>query len=87
MAEVIADWKKTPGTVGIRIILTQEANRTPDDPDLDRICRAFLSVLSGVFHERIEYPEIEIPPRSTPEEDRARTVAPETETEGHENDR
>jgi predicted TIM-barrel fold metal-dependent hydrolase len=40
VAEVIADWKKTPGTVGIRIILTQEANRTPDDPGLDRICRA-----------------------------------------------
>src|SRR5207245_79128 len=40
VAEVIADWKQTPGTVGIRIILTQEANRTPDDPGLDRICRA-----------------------------------------------
>ena len=30
--------------------------------DLDRICRAFQSVLSGVFHERIEYPDIAIPP-------------------------
>jgi predicted TIM-barrel fold metal-dependent hydrolase len=40
VAEVIADWKKTPGTVGIRIILTKEANRAPDDPGLDRICRA-----------------------------------------------
>src|SRR5439155_1946773 len=27
VAEVIADWKKTPGTVGIRIIFTKEANR------------------------------------------------------------
>src|SRR5438128_5570884 len=40
VAEVIADWKKTPGTVGIRIIMTKEANRAPDDPGLDRICRA-----------------------------------------------
>src|SRR5256712_3295227 len=40
VADVIADWKKTPGAVGIRIILTKEANRTPDDPGLDRICRA-----------------------------------------------
>src|SRR5580704_7297417 len=36
----IAEWKKTPGTVGIRIILTQEAKRAPDDPGIDRICRA-----------------------------------------------
>jgi hypothetical protein len=30
---VIADWKKTPGTVGIRIML----NRAPDDPGVDQI--------------------------------------------------
>src|SRR6266516_3807483 len=40
VADVVADWKKTPGTVGIRIMLTKEANRAPDDPGLDRICRA-----------------------------------------------
>ena len=40
VAEVLADWKKTPGTVGIRIIMTKEANRAPDDPGLDRILRA-----------------------------------------------
>src|SRR5204862_5099950 len=40
VADVIADWKKTPGTVGIRIIMTKESNRAPDDPGLDRICRA-----------------------------------------------
>src|SRR5947207_5763865 len=40
VADVIADWKKTPGTVGIRIILTKEANRAPDDPGVARICRA-----------------------------------------------
>src|SRR3954452_22046938 len=31
VADVIADWKKTPGTVGIRIILTNEVKRAPDD--------------------------------------------------------
>src|SRR4051794_16450909 len=40
VADVIADWKKIPGTVGIRIIMTKEANRAPEDPGLDRICRA-----------------------------------------------
>ncbi len=40
VADLIGDWKKTPGTVGIRIMLTKEANRAPDDPGLDRILRA-----------------------------------------------
>src|ERR1700693_6037720 len=40
VADVIADWKKTPGTVGIRIIMTKEAKRAPDDAGLDRILRA-----------------------------------------------
>ena len=40
VAEIIADWKKTPGAVGIRIMLTREANRAPDDPGLNRIARA-----------------------------------------------
>src|SRR5256884_2905078 len=40
VADVIAEWKKTPGTVGIRIIMTKEANRPPDDPGIDRILRA-----------------------------------------------
>lgn len=31
--------------------------------DLDKICATFSTVLTGVFHERIEYPEISIPPR------------------------
>lgn len=40
VAEVIADWKRTPGTVGIRIMLTtREAGLRPDDPGLDRIAR------------------------------------------------
>src|SRR5947209_1153690 len=40
VADVIADWKNTPGTVGIRIILTKEAKREPNDLGLDRILRA-----------------------------------------------
>ena len=40
VADVVADWKNTPGAVGIRIMLTAEANRGPDDPGLDRIAQA-----------------------------------------------
>jgi L-fuconolactonase len=40
VADVIAEWKKTPGTVGIRIILTKQSKRAPDDPGLDRILGA-----------------------------------------------
>ncbi|HLZ97036.1 MAG TPA: amidohydrolase family protein, partial [Steroidobacteraceae bacterium] len=40
VADVIADWKKLPGTVGVRIMLTKEAKRAPDDPGFDRIFRA-----------------------------------------------
>src|SRR6201987_5971860 len=40
VAAVIADWKKTPGTVDIRIIMTKESKRAPDDPGFDRILRA-----------------------------------------------
>ena len=29
--------------------------------DIDGICEAFCSVLSGVFHERIEYPNVQVP--------------------------
>ena len=40
--DVVADWKRTPGAVGIRIMLTPEARekRAPTDPGLDRIARA-----------------------------------------------
>ena len=37
VADVIADWKSTPGTVGVRIRLIKEDPREPDDPGLDRI--------------------------------------------------
>jgi predicted TIM-barrel fold metal-dependent hydrolase len=40
VADVIAEWKRSPGTVGIRIMLTADAKRAPDDPGLDRIARA-----------------------------------------------
>ena len=38
--DVVAEWKKTPGAVGVRIFLRHEENRTPDDPGYDRILRA-----------------------------------------------
>ena len=42
VADVIAEWKRTPGTVGIRIMLTKEPgrDRNATDPGLDRIARA-----------------------------------------------
>ena len=38
-ADVIADWKKTPGTVGIRVIVTTEPGRNPSDAGLDPVLR------------------------------------------------
>jgi L-fuconolactonase len=40
VADVIADWKKTPGAVGIRIMIPEGSKRAPDDPGLGRIARA-----------------------------------------------
>ena len=39
VAEVIADWKQTPGTVGIRIMMPEEAGLDLDHPGLARILR------------------------------------------------
>jgi hypothetical protein len=39
VADVIADWKKTPGTVGIRIMMTKERKNDPNHPGIDRILR------------------------------------------------
>jgi len=40
VGEVIAEWKKQPGAVAVRIMLTtREAGLRPDDPGLDRIAR------------------------------------------------
>jgi predicted TIM-barrel fold metal-dependent hydrolase len=38
--DVIAEWKKTPGAVGVRIFLRTEEPRPLDDPGHDRILRA-----------------------------------------------
>jgi predicted TIM-barrel fold metal-dependent hydrolase len=40
VADVVADWKRIPGTVGIRIMLRKESGRAPDDPGIDRIAKA-----------------------------------------------
>src|SRR5206468_7337546 len=40
VADVIADWKRTAGAVGIRIMLPKEARREATDPGLDRVLRA-----------------------------------------------
>ena len=39
VGEVIAEWKRTPGAVGIRIMMRKEESRRPDDPGFGRICR------------------------------------------------
>lgn len=40
VGDVIADWKKAPGAVGIRLMLQKTVNRAADDPGLDRVLRA-----------------------------------------------
>ena len=40
VADVVAEWKKIPGTVGVRIMLPKDGGRGADDPGLDRIARA-----------------------------------------------
>jgi predicted TIM-barrel fold metal-dependent hydrolase len=37
VAEIIAEWKATPGTVGIRIMMTDDTGYQPDDPGIDRV--------------------------------------------------
>ncbi len=44
--------------------------------DIDLVCTAFTTVLVGVFHERIEYPDAQTPPREQPKE-------PEVPAEAH----
>jgi L-fuconolactonase len=36
VGDVIAEWKETAGAVGIRIMMTTEAKREPNDPGLDQ---------------------------------------------------
>jgi predicted TIM-barrel fold metal-dependent hydrolase len=40
VADVVAEWKKAPGAVGVRIFLRQSEKRVPGDPGHDRILRA-----------------------------------------------
>jgi predicted TIM-barrel fold metal-dependent hydrolase len=40
VADVVADWKKTPGAVGVRIMLSKESGLAASDPGLDRIMHA-----------------------------------------------
>jgi predicted TIM-barrel fold metal-dependent hydrolase len=37
--ETIGEWKKQPGAVGIRVIVTKEPGRNPSDEGLDRVLR------------------------------------------------
>ena len=48
--------------------------------DLDKICSTFSTVLAGVHHERIEYPDIALPPRDMlPEETAEESTAESSE--------
>lgn len=50
--------------------------------DLEKICGAFSTVLTGVFHERIEYPDVKLPPRSeAPAEAQGQAEAPAAQAE------
>jgi L-fuconolactonase len=40
VGDVIAEWKTTPGAVGVRIMMPKEAGRDPDHPGLGRILSA-----------------------------------------------
>lgn len=48
--------------------------------DIDRICQAFSTVLAGVYHERIEYPAMDVPRRIA---QRQAESAPKPESEEH----
>ncbi len=56
--------------------------------DIDKVCDAFTTVLIGVFHERIEYPAVEIQKKEPPEPARLmeaeQTPAPPAENEAAE---
>jgi L-fuconolactonase len=40
VADVIADWKATKGTVGVRIMMNQSVPTDPDDPGINRVLAA-----------------------------------------------
>lgn len=49
--------------------------------DIDGICEAFATVLNGVFHERIEYPNVEVPKRDLSAAESAKTEKPAEEAQ------
>ncbi len=49
--------------------------------DLEKIANAFITVLTGVFHERIEYPDVKLPPRQTTTLPKPEEIAPATAAE------
>ncbi len=75
-----------PDTDSIRALIEKLVRQKIDDSQLDecditfrdvsRIISAFVTVLSGAFHERIEYPAVEIPKKRI-EKDEAEKSAPE----------
>ena len=51
--------------------------------DIDKICEAFCTVLNGVFHERIEYPNVAVParyPEAEPPAEKSETPAEKEES-------
>ena len=44
VAELVAEWKRVPGAVGLRLGMVAEQNLTPDNPGIDRMLRAAASV-------------------------------------------
>jgi predicted TIM-barrel fold metal-dependent hydrolase len=40
VAETVADWAKTPGTVGIRIMMNRDVSEDPADPGIGRVLAA-----------------------------------------------
>jgi predicted TIM-barrel fold metal-dependent hydrolase len=40
VGEVVAEWKRTPGTVGVRIMLNRSVSEDPADPGVNRILAA-----------------------------------------------
>ena len=39
-ADTVADWKVTPGTVGVRVMLNRGVSEDPDDPGINRVLAA-----------------------------------------------
>jgi predicted TIM-barrel fold metal-dependent hydrolase len=40
VAETVADWKATPGTVGVRIMMNRDVSEDPADPGINRVLAA-----------------------------------------------